>query len=197
MTPIAEKILKYVAALAEGVPVAAKELLHLGSRAAVDQALSRLVRRGRLLRSGRGLYVRPVQGRFGARVPAAERVVAEVAKKQGAAIATHGAAAANRLGLTTQVPMQMTWLTSGRSRRLQLGNQTIELRHAPTWQLQHPERLSGEVLRALAWVGRDEAQHALQRLKQRLPEETCEELMAARGALPEWLAKTISIELAA
>ena len=41
--------------LPEGTPVAAKELLHLGSRAAVDQALSRLVRRGSLMRAGRGI----------------------------------------------------------------------------------------------------------------------------------------------
>ena len=52
--------------LPEGTPVVAKELLHLGSRAAVDQALSRLVRRGTLMRAGRGIYVRPVESRFGA-----------------------------------------------------------------------------------------------------------------------------------
>lgn len=33
----------------------------LGSRAAVDQCLSRLVRRDQLLRAGRGLYVRPIE----------------------------------------------------------------------------------------------------------------------------------------
>jgi hypothetical protein len=56
----------------EGVPVAAKELLHLGTRADVDQTLSRLVRRGGLIRVGRGLYVSSGHGAlwcstFGAR----------------------------------------------------------------------------------------------------------------------------------
>ena len=42
MTRLTEKILAYTAGLPEGAPVSAKSLLHLGNRAAVDQALSRL-----------------------------------------------------------------------------------------------------------------------------------------------------------
>ena len=57
MQVLAEQIMERVRALPEGAPVAAKGLLHLGSRAAVDQALSRLVRRGRLVRAGRGVYM--------------------------------------------------------------------------------------------------------------------------------------------
>ncbi len=48
--------MRYAEEQPEGVPVLAKGLLHLGNRAAVDQALSRLVRRGALLRAGRGVY---------------------------------------------------------------------------------------------------------------------------------------------
>ena len=50
----------------------------------------------------------------------------------------NGAAAANALGLTTQVPMRAVYLTSGPSRRLKLGAQMIEIRHAPIWQLIFP-----------------------------------------------------------
>lgn len=42
-------------------------LLHLGTRAAVDQALSRLARRGELMRICQGSYAQPVQFRFGLR----------------------------------------------------------------------------------------------------------------------------------
>ena len=48
---LSEKVLAHASTLPEGVPVTAKGLLHLGSRAAVDQALSRLTRRGALLRA--------------------------------------------------------------------------------------------------------------------------------------------------
>src|SRR5271165_5950634 len=57
MEVLATRIMEHGNGLPEGTPVVAKELLHLGSRAAVDQALSRLVRRGTLMRAGRGIYV--------------------------------------------------------------------------------------------------------------------------------------------
>ncbi|MGC4251645.1 MAG: DUF6088 family protein [Sphingobium sp.] len=74
-----EQILEHVAGLPEGVPVSAKALLHLGSRAAVKQTLSRLARRGRLLRAVRGLYVRPVSTRFGSRSPSVDSLVRVIA----------------------------------------------------------------------------------------------------------------------
>jgi hypothetical protein len=197
MKTLNEQILEYSAAQAEGRPISARELLHLGSRAAVDQALSRLAREGQLLRSGRGLYVRPIKNRFGTRAPSPEKVITEMARRRGEIVASPGAAAANALGLTTQVPMQMTYLTSGPSRRVQLGAQTIELKHAPPWQLTNADKPSGEVVRALAWKGPTEAHEALMENKSQLSEETRHELIASRGTLPEWLAKAISVELAA
>jgi hypothetical protein len=196
-TNLAKQILTYGAMLPEGTPLTAKSLLHLGTRAATDQALSRLTRQGKLMRAGRGMYVRPIESRFGTRAPSPEKVITETAKLRGETVAPHGAAAANRLGLTRQVPMRTIYLTSGPSRRLNLGAQSIELEHAPRWQLTNAGRPSGEVVRALAWAGRPQAQEFLARIKQKLPEEVRKELIAYRGALPEWLARTISAELAA
>ena len=51
MQRLTEQILEHARRLPEGTPVAAKSLLHLGNRAAVDQALSRLAERGQLLRA--------------------------------------------------------------------------------------------------------------------------------------------------
>ncbi len=196
-TKLAEQILARASALPEGTPLTAKGFLQLGTRAAIDQALSRLSSAGKLMRSGRGLYVLPVKGRFGARPPSPERVVAESAKMRGETIAPHGAAAANRLGLTTQVPMRTQYLTSGPSRQLKLGAQSIELKHVPPWQLLNANRESGEVLRALAWSGRPHARESLAQLKPKLAPEVREELIASRSSLPGWLAETISVELAA
>jgi hypothetical protein len=196
-TNLAKRVLAYGAMLPEGTPLTAKSLLHLASRAATDQALSRLTRQGKLMRSGRGMYVHPIESRFGTRTPSPEKVVSETAKLRGETVASHGAAAANRLGLTTQVPMRTIYLTSGRSRYLNLGAQSIELKHAPRWQLTNAGRPSGEVVRALAWAGRTQAHEFLARIKQELPEEVRKELISSRSALPEWLARTISTELAA
>jgi hypothetical protein len=174
------------------MPLVAKELLHLGSRAAVDQVLSRLVRRGTLLRAGRGIYVLPVENRFGSRAPSTAKMVEGLATQRGETIVSHGAAAANALGLTTQVPMRAVYLTSGPSRRLKLGAQTVELRHAPVWQLIFPGRAAGDVVRALAWLGPEKAREALRTLRTKLPPTEINEVAAARARLPTWMAQEVS-----
>lgn len=192
MQRLTQAILEHVAGLPEGAAVSAKALLHLGSRAAVDQSLSRLVRRGQLIRAGRGLYVRPVESRFGKRPPSVEHVVRALAASTDEVIASHGAAAANALGLTTQVPVREVYLTSGPSRRLKLGAKSVELRHAPKWQLTLAGRPSGEAIRALAWLGEAHAPAALKTLSRRLSTEALAEIIRARPRLPTWLAQQVS-----
>jgi len=192
METLSERIMEHAAGLAEGVPLGAKGLLHLGSRAAVDQALSRLARAEKLLRLGRGLYVLPVASRFGVRPPTLTKVVEGIASMTGETVASHGAAAANAFGLTTQVPVRSVFLTSGRTRRLTLGAQVVELRHAPAWQLTLAARPAGAALRALAWLGPREAERALPQLESRLSPTELKEMMAARSRLPTWMAKTVS-----
>lgn len=192
MNTLAKTILERTEGLPEGATICAKELLHLGSRAAVDQALSRLVKRGYFMRISRGVYVRPVESRFGKRAPSASAVVEHVAGIKGETVAPHGAAAANKLGLTTQVPVRSVYLTSGPSRRLKLGSEVVELRHAPRWQLALGNHPAGEVLRALAWLGPEKAVEALRALKHKLSSQELKEIASARAVLPSWLAKQVS-----
>jgi hypothetical protein len=190
--PLAEQVLQMARELPEGTPLSAKELLHLGSRAAVDQALSRLVKRGSLLRVGRGLYVAPVVGKFGARSPSTVAVVEAAAVRRGEAVARHGAMAANALGLTTQVPVREVFLTSGPSRRMHVGGLVVELRHAPAWQLLLPNRSGGDVIRAMAWLGRERAGEALSQAERQLAPAELAEMASVRGQLPEWVAREVS-----
>jgi hypothetical protein len=113
MQRLTDKILAHAEGLPEGAALAAKGLLHLGNRAAVDQALSRLAERGQLIRAGRGVYLRPITSRFGTRAPSVEQAVEALASQRGEVIVSNGAAAANALGLTTQVPIRPVYLTSG------------------------------------------------------------------------------------
>lgn len=192
MQTLAKQVLQHATGLPEGTPVVAKELLHLGNRAAVDQVLSRLVRRGALLRVGRGIYVLPVESRFGARAPSTVKMVEGLAHQRGETTVSHGAAAANALGLTTQVPMRAVFLTSGPNRHLKLGAQIVELRHAPIWQLIFPDRAAGEVVRALAWLGPEKAAEAIRKLRVKLPSSELREVASARARLPTWMAQEIS-----
>ena len=191
MERLTEKIMEHLKRLPEGTPVAAKGLLHLGNRAAVDQALSRLTERGGLVRAGRGVYLLPVTSRFGTRSPSVEQAVEAVAAQSGEIIVPSGAVAANILGLTTQVPIQSVYLTSGRSRKMNFGNQVIELRHAPRWQLALAQRPAGQAVRALAWLGPERADAALQSLRKKLPAEAFNELVAAAPQFPTWLARSV------
>ncbi|KAA5601778.1 DUF6088 family protein [Blastochloris sulfoviridis] len=191
MQRMSEQILAHAGGLPEGTPVSAKSLLHLGNRAAVDQALSRLAERGQLIRAGRGVYLRPVTSRFGTRSPSVEQAVEALASQRGEVIVSSGAAAANTLGLTTQVPVRSVYLTSGRTRKMNLGKQVVELRHAPRWQLALANRPAGEAVRALAWLGPEKAEAALLALKRNLPQTTFNELVAAAPQLPTWLARSV------
>lgn len=191
MPSLTTQILAYAARLPEGTPVAAKSLLHLGNRAALDQALSRLVQKERLIRAGRGLYLLPVESRFGPRAPSVERAIEALGAQRGEIIVPSGAAAANSLGLTTQVPVRSVYLTSGRTRTLRLGQQRVELRHAPPWQLALPDRPAGQAVRALAWLGPQQAETALNKLKRTLPAAAFGELVAAAPRLPTWLARSV------
>lgn len=192
MQTLTKQVLEHATGLLEGTPLVAKELLHLGSRAAVDQVLSRLVRRGVLLRVGRGIYALPVESRFGTRAPSTVKMVEGLANQRGETIVSHGAAAANALGLTTQVPMRAVYLTSGRSRHLTLGAQTIEFRHAPIWQLIFPGLTAGDVVRALAWLGPEKAGEAILKLRSKLPPSELEKVASARSRLPTWMAQEVS-----
>lgn len=192
MSRLTEAILAAAHALPEGGLLSPKEFLHLASRAAVDQALTRLTREGALLRVGRGAYTLPVASRFGVRPPSTESVVAAIESRGGETIVANGAAEANALGLTTQVPIREVLLTSGPTRKLRLGNRAIELKHVSRWQLALGKRPAGRVIRALSWLGEAQTPAALESLSNRLPKSEWDALRAARATLPSWMARAIS-----
>ena len=142
MSSLSSRILEHASALPEATPLCPGALLHLGSRAAVDQALSRLARSGQLMRICQGVYMLPVETRFGPCAPSVEKAIASLSSLWGEAIVPCGGAAANALGLTTQNPVRSVYLTSGPSRRLHFGALAVQLRHAPRWQMVAPHRLA-------------------------------------------------------
>ena len=192
MSSLPSQIVSHAAESPEGTLLCPSALLHLGSRAAIDQALSRLARKGELMRVCQGVYVRPIQTRFGPRPPAVEKVIVSLSTLWGETIVPCGGAAANVLGLTTQVPVRSVYLTSGPSRRLTLGELTADLRHAPRWQLAAPHRPAGEAVRALAWLGPDEVEASLEVIGSKLSDEDFQELAASRAVMPAWIAEPVS-----
>lgn len=192
MSQLAQAILSQAQSLPEGGLLSPKEFLHLGSRAAIDQTLSRLAREGKLFRVGRGAYALPVQGRFGVRSPSSEAVIEAIESTSGEIVVASGAAEANALGLTTQVPTREVYLTSGPSRRLKLGNREIELKHGNRWQMLLGKRPAGKAIRALIWLGPEQGSMVMEVLRSKLPSQDWDAIRQARAGLPSWMAKAIS-----
>ncbi|GHU03365.1 hypothetical protein FACS1894158_01610 [Betaproteobacteria bacterium] len=195
MNTLPESILLHARTLPEGGTLSPKEFLHLGSRAAVDQAFSRLSKAGQLLRVAQGIYVAPVSSRFGTRAPAPEKVVKALSEQNGEIAVPHGASAANTLGLTQQVPTREVYLTSGRTRQLKLGRSEVLVKHAPRWMLALTEQ-AGTAVRALAWMGPAHASQSLASLRHALSEKEWQTLVSGRATLPSWMAQMIGREAA-
>ena len=196
MNSLPERIVEYAEAKPEATPIQADDLLHLGDRATVARALSRLARSGRLLRICRGVYMRPIQTRFGLRAPSLEQAITALAGLWGETIVSNGGDAANWLGLTTQNAVRTVYLTSGPDRLLHFGAHQVKLLHAPHWQLGAARGTAGTVIRAISWLGPHEVERCLDAVLPKLSRKDVDELVAAQDVLPKWMAEPLSRRLA-
>jgi hypothetical protein len=110
----------------------------------------------------------------------------------GDTVVASGAAEANSLGLTMQVPTREIYLTSGPSRRLKLGNREVELKHGNRWEMLLGKRPAGQAIRALMWLGPEQAPLFLDVLRSKLSSQEWDAMRQARAKLPSWMAKVVS-----
>ena len=191
MNSLPERIMEYTDAKPEATPIQAGDLLHVGDRAAVTKALSRLARSERLMRICRGIYMRPIQTRFGLRAPSLEKAIVALSALWGETIVSNGGDAANWLGLTTQNAVRTVYLTSGPDRILHFGAHQVELLHSPRWQLTAAHGTAGIVIRAISWLGPCEVERSLDAVLPKLSRKDLDELVAAQAVLPEWMAEPL------
>lgn len=154
-TTVQDDILGRIRSQGRGKVFIPKDFLDLGSRDAADQSLSRLVRNGDILRLGRGLYHYPrMNERLGIPLgPDLDEIADALARQTGSRVVPSGAVAANRLGLSTQVPAKPVYLSDGRTRQVKVGNITIQIRHAAPKELPVGSRTSAMVFQALRHLG--------------------------------------------
>ncbi|KQV78188.1 DUF6088 family protein [Rhizobium sp. Root1220] len=168
------------------------DFLDVAARAAVDQALSRLVKNGKLRRLARGLYDFPkVHPKLGPLSPAPDDVAQALARETGSQVQIAGARAANALGLSTQVPAKSTYLTNGPSRRVVLGKRVVDLRHASPKHLIAPGSPAGTVVQALRHVGRVRAADVAQVAARRLTANDKRTLASTAIQAPAWMRPTL------
>jgi hypothetical protein len=122
----------------------------IGTEAAIKKAMSRLVQKGILKRAAHGIYYIPkVDPVLGELHPGAEEVAMMLAKKEKIRIRPAGAYALNKLGLSTQVPTRLVYITDGPSRRLKMGKLEIRFKATSHKKLATIGKVSALVIQAL------------------------------------------------
>ena len=187
MEDLTRAITTEIARWPEGTTITAAAFLHLGNRPAVSKALRTLAKRSEILRIARGVYLATVFTRFGRHSPGVHDFIQQLSIHSGEAIAPFGAACANALGLTTQVPIKIVYWTSGRTRSYKLGKLTVYLQHVPDWRLVLWDEPPGELVRALAWAGPAEASKVLRQIVEKAPKEAVTRVQQHVALFPPWL----------
>ncbi len=187
-TNTANSILKRIRAKHRGWVFTPRQFGHLGTRAAVDQALSRLHRSGYIRRLTRGVYEFPkIHPQIGVLSPSPEAIAKAIAERTGSRIMISGAKAANLLGLSTQVPAQNLFLTEGPSRKVRIGNQTISLKHVARSKMIGAGTEAGIVIQAVRSLGQKGVNEIpVQALAKRLPRPVKAAVKRLAPAAPAW-----------
>lgn len=150
---IDDKILKSVMKRGRGVVFSIEEYAHYGDPDAVQKALSRMARKGVLLRVCHGIYCYPKIDKelgLGQLFPSYEDIAQVIAKRDKVRIFPAGALAQNMLGLSTQVPMNVVYLTDGSNRKVNVKNgRGILFRHVSPKKLAFNDKLAMLITTAL------------------------------------------------
>jgi hypothetical protein len=157
MQTMKEKVLARIHHLEAGQVFSAKDFLDIASRGSIDMALSSLSRVNQIRRVRRGLYDRPkVNPALGGTLsPDIDESARAIARKQRWKIVPEGAWAANLVGLSTQVPAKITYLTDGPNKEVAIGRRVIHFKHARPKGIAGLEGKSALVVQALRHLGRE------------------------------------------
>lgn len=104
-----------------------------GTPDAVRSGLSRLCRNEKLRRLAKGIYYVPSYDKWDGslREPSLDEVARKIAQRDNARIIPTGAYALNKMGLSTQVPANVVYITDGSARRVNLSEgKRVVFRHS-------------------------------------------------------------------
>ena len=125
-----------------------------GNEKVVSRALSAEEKKGNIVRLAKGMYLRPKSTRFGIVYPSVDEMVKAIAHRDKSKVQPCGMTALNMLGLSTQVPTKYTYLTSGSSRKLKLGDRLIELKRSVPKNFVFKTTLGALLMQALKRLGK-------------------------------------------
>ena len=199
MQSIDDRIITKIKKCGRGKEYFASDFASYGEAKAVQKALERLVKSQTLLRLARGIYYYPKIDKelgLGILYPSWEDVACAIAKRDKARIVPTGLYALNRLGLSTQVPMNFVFLTDGTPRRINTGKgKGILFKHTAPKNLAFHSEIVMLIVFALKEIGKDKVmQEHLERLKYILQQVPKELVLQDVKLMPAWI-KSLIIKL--
>jgi len=174
-----------------GVLLFPEDFSKYGSSEAVRLALHRLEKQEIIKRVAQGIYARPIISKYvGEVLPSAEIVAKGIAKRDRIRIVPTGVYALNALGLSTQVPMKLVFLTDGAQREIKIGKQSIKFKKTTPKNLFAKGEISSLVLQALRVIGiskitLEEEEKIIELLKKEKPGNLEHDIQLA----PVWIKK--------
>jgi hypothetical protein len=143
--------------LGEGKAFSAKDFLDIGSRTTVDVTLAALTKESKIRRIRRGLYDMPkFNPALGGKLsPDIDEAARAIARRQRWKIVPEGSWAANLLGLSTQVPSKIIYLTDGPNKEVPIGRRSIYFKHARPKAMAGLDGKFALVVQALRHLGKD------------------------------------------
>jgi len=156
--------------------------------------MAELCSEGKLIRVAFGIYVRPEITSLGLLMPSMFQIAQAIAKRDSASILPTGPTAENYLGFSTQVPMNIVYLTSGSSRKIKVGKRTLTLKHSVPSTFAYKGKMMPILVLALKSIGlRNVTDETLDNVYGVLKEHPEDETWQADVALaPRWIRKIIT-----
>lgn len=165
----------------------------------VGSILSELTEDGILMKIAQGIYAKPRKSRFGMVLPSVDKIVQAIAARDNAEVLPSGVTALNVLGLSTQVPMNYTYLTTGSDRTVKLSNRNVILKRGVPKNFCYETRLISLLVQALRALKKENiGQEELTIIRQLvLKEPNKESLMEDVDMMPAWMKRIIKPMLSA
>jgi predicted transcriptional regulator of viral defense system len=172
----------------------ADEFRKFGSNAAVRQALSRLCKKEFLIRLSAGIYLYPqIDSEIGIIYPSIEIIAKTIAKREKTRLVPTGTYALNALGLSTQVPVKVVFLTDGTARVVKVGKRaTIKFKRTVAKNLSFKGEISLLAVSALKEIGKNKVtDEHLQKIKEALQHEKRDFVLHDAKLAPVWISDII------
>ena len=154
-----------------------------------------MVKKGLLRTIARGIYTKPKFSKLLNQdvMPSAEQVATAIAERDRARLLPTGVYAQNMLGLSTQVPLKLVYLTDGSPRKINIGNRTIQFKKTTPKNLALKGEISKLVVQALKEIGKDKAtDQELRKITALLQKEDVKDLKHDIALAPQWIAEIMA-----